>query len=150
MKGFVRYHESEHMDLTLQVGGITGEGIIYIPMGDMRYQPGVNYWIMGKSDFKLGETTRLKAQLYYTRYNGVFKYRAKLRAYDIWIADVPDITMGSYTIDGRVQFDWLLSDDLLFICGSNVRYNTLNWKNAIVDDGDEIRGAAFLHAQWSP
>jgi outer membrane receptor protein involved in Fe transport len=148
--GTLRYRKGRDLDLSLHAGIITGEGVVNIQMGDMRFTDGANYWVMGKSEIGLGEKIRLKSQLYYIRYIGDFHYRTELRAYDMWIADVPVFMISVDTLDGQVQLDWDLADSLLCILGANLRYNHLDADNVLASESDEVRAAGFVHVQWSP
>ncbi len=148
--GYLRYRRGSHLELSLHAGVIAGDGVVSIQMGDMRFTDGANPWVMGKAEIGLGENLRLKSQLYYTRYEGDFLFRTDLRAYDMWIADVPVFMVAVDTVDGQVQFDWDVLDNLLCILGANLRYNHLDTNNAIASESDEIRAAGFFHLQWSP
>jgi outer membrane receptor protein involved in Fe transport len=68
----------------------------------------------------------------------------------MWVADLPIFSIGAHSIDGQVQLDWQLGDNLLLICGGNLRYNTLDWENINVSEEDELRAAVFAHLQWMP
>jgi len=56
--------------------------------------------------------------------------------------------MSQHILDGQVQLDYHLSDDLLVIAGGSIRYTAFESVNTIPPDVFEIRGAGFLHAQW--
>ena len=148
--GYLRYRQGDHLDLSLHAGLVGGDGVIYIQMGDIRFSDGLNYWVMGKSEIGLGETVRLKGQLYYTSYSGYFTWSTDLRAYDIWVADIPTIYVEVNTLDAQVQLDWDLAQNLLCIAGANFRYNFLDLERVTASEGDEIRAAGFVHVQWSP
>ena len=68
----------------------------------------------------------------------------------MWVADLPIFSIGAHSIDGQVQLDWHLGDNLLLICGGNLRYNTLDWEKINVSEEDELRAAVFAHLQWTP
>ncbi|MFC1654584.1 TonB-dependent receptor plug domain-containing protein [Myxococcota bacterium] len=148
--GYLRYREGRDLDLSLHAGIIVGDGVIYIQLGDMRFTDGANYWVMGKSEIGLGEKIRLKSQLYYTNYTGDFIFRTELRAYDIFIASAPVMSVSVDTVDGQVQLDWDLTDNLMCISGANLRYNHLNTVNVYASEKDELRAAGFVNIQWSP
>jgi iron complex outermembrane receptor protein len=148
--GYLRYRKDRDFDLSLHAGVIAGKGTVYIQMGDINFSDGVNYWVMGKSELGLGEKIRLKGQVYYTSYSGYFTWLTDLRAYDIWVADIPSIFVGVNTLDAQVQFDWDLVESLLLIMGANFRYNFLDLERVTVSEEDEIRAAGFVHVQWSP
>jgi outer membrane receptor protein involved in Fe transport len=105
---------------------------------------------MGKSELRLTEGVRLKAQVYHSRYSAVYLYRTSLRAYDIWIGDVADLDVTTPTVDGQLQLDCQLLDNLLLIGGANLRYTSLDGKGIIPEKTSETRGAGFVHAQWQP
>ena len=148
--GYLRYRRGGDLDLSLHAGLVGGDGVIYIQMGDIRFSDGLNYWVMGKSEVGLGETVRLKGQLYYTSYSGYFTWLTDLRAYDIWVADIPTIYVEVNTLDAQVQLDWDVAECLLFIAGANFRYNFLDLERVTASEKDEIRAAGFAHVQWSP
>ena len=148
--GYLRYRKDGDLDLSLHAGLIAGKGTVYIQMGDINFTDGVNYWLMGKSEVGLGEKIRLKGQLYYTSYSGYFTWLTDLRAYDIWVADIPTIYVEVNTLDTQVQLDWDLTESLLFIVGANFRYSFLDLEKVIATESDEIRAAGFVHLQWSP
>lgn len=148
--GYLRYREGRDLDLSLHAGVTSGSGVIFIHVGDMRIDNAVNYWTMAKAGFGLAEDVRLKAQLYYTRYRGDFTSRTRFRAMGYWIADLPVVTWDSHLVDGQLQLDWRLAETLLLIGGANLRYSVLDWRNLVVTDDDELRGAGFVHLQWSP
>jgi outer membrane cobalamin receptor len=148
--GYVRYRKSRQLDLSLHAGAVGGEVVIYIHMGDLRCREALNYWVMGKSEIQVVEAARIKAQAYYSHYEGDFYARNKFRAYDMWIADIPVIVWDSHNVDLQVQFDWQPNDSLLFIGGGNLRYTTIDLQNANLSDNDESRGAGYLHVQWNP
>jgi outer membrane receptor protein involved in Fe transport len=122
--------------------------------GDILVDDVLAPWFCGKAELGLGESTRLKAQVYFNRYTGILHFRTQVRGYGLWIADLPDIDWNSNTMDGQVHFvqsDFLGIDDLLFIAGSNIRYSTLSGgENLLLPDEDEVRGAGFIHVQWEP
>jgi outer membrane receptor for ferrienterochelin and colicin len=105
---------------------------------------------MGQAVFGLGEKARLKAQIYYNSYYVDWHYRTSFIAFNVWVADVPDFYIDTYSVDGQVQLDYQILDDLLVIGGGNIRYTTLNSDNTIPQDIDELRGAGFIHVQWNP
>jgi outer membrane receptor protein involved in Fe transport len=91
----------------------------------------------------------LKAQVYHSYYESVYKYRTSLRAYNLWIADLPDFPNHTPTVDAQVQLDNQLGEGLLLISGANLRYTMMISENFTPDEIDELRGAVFTHAQWN-
>jgi hypothetical protein len=149
--GYLRYQDGERLDLSLHAGSVwEGGGLLYMTMGDIESADALYFFTMGKAAFALGETSRLQVQLYQARYACDVNYRAVLQAYDIWIADVPEQYWIINTLDAQVQFDWRPADRLLFIAGSNLRYNVMKGEKIILDDDDEFRGAGFFHVEWNP
>ena len=148
--GYLRYRKGQNLILSLQAGLVAGKGTVYIQMGDINFTDGVNYWVMGKSELGLGEKLRLKGQLYFTSYSGYFTWLTDLRAYDMWVADIPTIYVEVNTLDAQVQLDWDPIESLLCIVGANFRYNFLDLEKVIATETDEIRAAGFVHLQWSP
>lgn len=148
--GILRYQKGQKLDLSLHAGFVSGEGIFYTHIGDMHMSDTYNYWVMGKGDFALGEAIRLKAQIYYSFYRPTFRARSSLSAYDIFIADFPGFILDSPVVDGQVQMDFRIHDDLLVIGGANLRYLSLHCDTYDPRDMSELRGAGFVHAQWTP
>jgi outer membrane receptor protein involved in Fe transport len=105
---------------------------------------------MLKGIFTLSESAELKSQIYYSRLSADQFYRTQVRAYDIWIADFPDNSPLSNSVDGKLQLDWQILDNLLFISGANLRYTTLDWEKILLAPYDEVRGAVFTQVQWRP
>jgi len=147
--GYLRYQQGRELDLSLHAGVVDGDELNYMHMGDMRLTDAVNYWIMGKAEFALGEGHRLKAQVYHSCYESVYKYRTSLRAYDMWLADLPDFPNHTPTVDVQVQLDNQIGESLLMISGANLRYTTMTSESFTQDEVDELRGAVFTHAQWN-
>jgi iron complex outermembrane receptor protein len=147
-QGHLRYRRGQSLDLSLLAGVLPGGGTFFTIIGDMRISEAVNYWLMGKAEFALGEIARLKAQLYLNNWQGNFHSRGSFSAYNIWIATPPDFFIYSPTIDGQIQVDLQLSEDLLLIGGANLRYVTLDSENYVPSSILEFRGAVFVHAQW--
>jgi outer membrane receptor protein involved in Fe transport len=58
--------------------------------------------------------------------------------------------MNTNSVDGQVQLDFRVSDSLMLMAGGNLRYTTLESAQLVLRDDDELRGAGFVHAQWSP
>jgi iron complex outermembrane receptor protein len=147
--GYLRYQKGRELDLSLHAGVVDGGELNYVHMGDLRLTDAVNYWVMAKAEFALGEGHRLKAQVYHSYYESVYKYRTSLRAYNMWIADLPDFPNHTPTVDAQVQLDNQIADGLLLISGANLRYTTMISENFTPDEIDELRGAVFTHAQWN-
>jgi len=147
---YLRYHRGDDLDLSLHAGSVGGEGLVYVYAGDERITGALNYWVMGKSGLALTDALRLKAQLYYTRFQCGLNMRSGMSAYDIWIADFPDMHWDSQTIDGQLQVDLQVQDDLLLIGGGYVHYTVLDYENLILSSDTEVRGAVFGQMQWNP
>jgi outer membrane receptor protein involved in Fe transport len=149
--GYLRYQDGERLDLSLHFGVTWGAGgLAYMSMGDIDAPNATYHFAMGKAAYAFSESTRLQVQLYHARHESDLVYRARLQAYDIWIADVPTQHWTTDTADAQVQFDWRPADSLLLIAGSNLRYNTMEAEETILEDDDELRGAGFLHIEWNP
>jgi iron complex outermembrane receptor protein len=148
--GYLRYQHTDVLDVSLHAGMVVGELQNYFHMGDMRLTEAINYWIMGKSEHKLFEGLRLKAQVYHSRYVAIMVYRTSLRAYDIWIGDVADFDVNAPTVDGQLQLDYQATDNLLLTSGANLRYTAMKGIGLIPEKASELRGAGFVHAQWHP
>ena len=148
--GYLRYRSGDSLDLSLHAGSVGGDGLVYVHAGDERITGALNYWVMGKSDLALTDALRVRAQVYYTRFQCDLSMRSGMSAYDIWIADFPDMVWDSQTVDGQLQFDLRMLDDLLLIGGGYVHYTVLDYENLILSSDTEVRGAVFGQAQWSP
>jgi iron complex outermembrane receptor protein len=148
--GYLRYREGQKLDLSLHAGIVSGTGQFFTAVGDLYLRDARNYWVMGKADLSLGKKARLKTQLYYTNYDGIFISRASYGAYGIWVTDLPEFPLTTPVIDGKVQLDFQISDNLRFNAGGNLRYITLDSKNYIPSTLDEFRGAMFVDAGWNP
>ncbi len=146
--GHLRYRRGRSLELYVDTGVTGGGGLFFTHIGDMQVSDAINYWLLGKAEFALGDMTRLKAQLYYNGWIGSFHSRTDFSAYDIWIATPPDFTLDSPVMDGQVQVDVHLRGDLLLIGGANLRYITLDCENYEPERLSEFRGAVFAHAQW--
>jgi len=148
--GFVRYSLGERLSISVHGGAMEGTGNIFMHAGELRAGYVLNHWVMGKTELTLSEKFRLKAQLYHSRYYGEFTGRSSLAAFDVWLADTPDLHMDTNSMDGQVQLDFEVSDSLILMAGGNLRYTTLESAQLVLKDDDELRGAGFVHVQWSP
>ena len=146
--GYVRYQEGQDLDLSLHAGWVGGDGVFFVHMGDMRIGNATTLWSMAKAAFALGEKARLKAQFYHVRFRTDFDYRSEFYAYGIWVADIPDLVGITQTLDGQVQLDLEILENLDFIGGFNARYSFMDHENMYVVDDDELRMAVFAHVQW--
>jgi len=147
---WIRYRHGKELDLSLHAGGIFGEAMMYMFAGDMTAENVATPWLLVKADFRLGESSKLKTQVYWNHYQGDLGFRAQLRGYGVWIADFPDLLWRSDTVDAQIHFEHLFFDNLMFIAGTNLRYSTLSGGGLILNDDDEVRGAGFVHLQWEP
>jgi outer membrane receptor protein involved in Fe transport len=148
--GYLRYQKGDDLYLSLHAGSVGGDGLVYVYAGDERITGALNYWVMGKSELALLDAVRLRAQLYYTRFQCDLHMRSNISAYDVWIADFPDFSWDSQTVDGQLQLDVHVLEDFLLIGGGYVHYTALDHQNLIVSSNTEFRGAVFAHAQWTP
>jgi iron complex outermembrane receptor protein len=146
--GYLRYQQGQDLDLALHAGVAMGNGVFVVHMGDMRIENATTIWAMGKAAFALGEKARLKAQLYYIRFKTNFDYRSEFYAYDIWVADVPNMVAGQHLWDAQVQLDLEILESLMFIGGANARYSLIISEKMFASDDDELRLATFAHLQW--
>jgi iron complex outermembrane receptor protein len=147
--GFIRYSRGEQFNLSVHGGIMEGTGNIFMHAGELRAEHVLNHWVMGKGEAALGERFRLKAQLYHSRYYGEFQSRMSLDAFGVWLANPPSMNLDTNSIDGQVQIDFKVSDSLMLMAGGNLRYTTLEAAKLILTDDDELRGAGFIHVQWS-
>ncbi len=148
--GYLRYQKGRRLDLSLHAGMSEGDGGYFFHVGDFLGTNVLAYNLMGQATLGLGEKARLKAQIYYNSYYVDWHYRTSFMAYEVWVADVPDFYIDTYSVDGQVQLDYQILDDLLAIAGGNIRYTDLNSDNTIPQNIDELRGAGFIHVQWNP
>jgi iron complex outermembrane receptor protein len=149
--GWLRYRDGKTLDLSFHAGFNWGtDGLMYLSIADLRVTDALYYYFMGQGEFALGEGLKLKAQVYHLRHAGNFHYRTSLRGYDLWIGEFPDFTGFIPTLDGQVQLDWQIADQLLLIGGGNLRYTRVTGENIIIDGNEEVRGAGFASLQWSP
>ncbi len=146
--GYFRYQKSRDLDLSLHAGCAMGDGVFFVHMGDMRITDATTLWSMGKAAFSLGDKARLKMQFYYIRFKTDFDYRSEFYAYDIWVADIPDMLSGQHTLDAQVQLDLEILESLMLITGANARYSLIIAEKMLTTDEDELRLAAFSHLQW--
>jgi iron complex outermembrane receptor protein len=148
--GILRYQKGQKLDLSLHAGLVSGAGLYYTHIGDMHFRDMYNYWVMGRGEFTLSQAIRLKIQFYYSFYRPIMRARNSLRVYDIWIADFPEFEMDSPVADGQIQLDFQILDDLLVTGGANLRYIGLYCETFNPKEMTELRGAGFIHAQWTP
>jgi outer membrane receptor protein involved in Fe transport len=138
------------MELSLHGGAVLGEAVFFHNFGDWRLTDYLFYWSMAKAGFSVGPNARLKLQTYYSHVSVDQFYRTRISAYNIWIADAPDNTPLSSNLDGKIQFDWEIFENLLLVSGANIRYTSVDWEKVFLSPYDEIRGAGFLQVQWRP
>jgi len=146
--GYLRYRIGQRLDLSLHAGAALGDGTMYYVMGDFRSTDVLNHFEMLKSEIKLSEGLKFKAQIYHIHFDGDLFYRSSIESLGVWMAYLPNIHMNQHSFDGKVQLDYHLSEDFLVIAGGNIRYTTYESVNTIPSDIFELRGAGFLHAQW--
>jgi outer membrane receptor protein involved in Fe transport len=148
--GYLSYRTDDDTEVSLHGGFTRGEGSFFHNMGDWRQSDSLEYWLMLKGIFAFGANIELHSQIYYSRMSTDQFFRTQLSAYDIWIADFPDNHPLSHNLDGKLQLDWQILDNLLFISGVNLRYTTLDWDKILLAPYDEARGAIFTQVQWRP
>jgi iron complex outermembrane receptor protein len=150
-RGVVRYRIGQKLDLSLDAGFQTASGDTHLIIGDLSAKPGaILAHEMIKAKFKLGENTKLAAQLFHNWYEFSFQTRMRIWALGTWVTDLPDMDTFNHSIDGQVQVDHQATERILFIFGGNLRYtsnDTPQFSPAFVDD---VRGAGFVHAEWKP
>jgi hypothetical protein len=148
--GFLRYQAPSGLDVSLHGGLVAGDSMIYLFAGDARLNNLFTPWTMAKLSYAFSDKTRLASQVYFHRVDSLVDMRTDLYAFDMWIADLPDLGWISNTIDGQAQLEWQIQDGLLVVVGGNLRYSTLAGENFILDDDDELRGAGVAHLELSP
>ncbi len=148
--GYLRYRKGKDLELSLHADVVGGDGLFFVHMGDIRAEGALSYSFMGRAGIGLGETGRLRALAYYTRYTCDLFYRADFRAFDLWIADIPVMWWDAQALAGQLQIDWQFLDEFLVIGGANVHYTLLDQRSLGITDDAELRGAWFLQVQWSP
>jgi iron complex outermembrane receptor protein len=147
--GIVRYRQGRSLDLSLHAGAIKGHGHYYTHIGDMQIEDSFLFWVMGQGEFELAPIARLKSQVYFAHYNADLFSRTRLQAFDFWIADFPDFYVYFPVTDGQLQLNLQLADNLLLIGGANLRYQWLHCDTYDPQDSDELRGAGFVHVEWT-
>jgi iron complex outermembrane recepter protein len=147
--GSFHYRSDSGLHLSLQAGATGGEGLFYMDMGDLGFANAYNYWIFAKAETALAERFRLTSQIYFMTAHLDFRYRSKLQSMNTWLADMPDMTWNTYTLDGQAKIDLELFNDFFLIGGLQLRYTLLDNFFIIVNDASELRGAAWAHIQWT-
>jgi outer membrane receptor protein involved in Fe transport len=148
--GHIRYQTPGGLDLSLHGGLVSGDLMIYLFMGDTNLKDMWMPWVMSQANFAANENLQLKGQLYFHYLAGDVFPRADLRAYNMWIADLPILSWKSSTVDGQFHLEWKVVEGLLFTVGGNLRYSTLAGENFILDNDDELRGAGVAHLEVNP
>ena len=146
--GYLRYRLGQRLTLELHGGVAYGGGTMYFVMGDFRTSHVLNHFEMAKAELALAEGLKLKAQVYHIRFDGDLLYRASIESLGFWLAYLPNLHFESNTLDGQVQLDYQVIDDLLLTAGGNIRCTISDSVNTIPTDVMELRGAGFVHAQW--
>ncbi|MBW1806698.1 MAG: TonB-dependent receptor [Deltaproteobacteria bacterium] len=146
---YLRYQKGNSLDLSLHGGVMDGGGPLYMICGDFNAQV-LNHFVMAQAKIVLTDDLSLKVQFYQVRYDGRFHYRSTFKAFEFWLADLPDFIMDTSSYDGQIQIDWRAGDWLQLIGGATVRYTSL-WSDKVVAQGlSELRGAGFVQAQFQP
>ncbi len=146
--GYLRYRVGQRLDLSLHAGAALGGGTMYFVWGDFRSSDVINHFEMAKAEIGLARDLKLKAQVYHIHFEGNLLYRASIESLGFWLAFIPDIFFGIDTLDGQVQLDYPVLEDLLLTAGGNIRLTICEGVNSIPSEIFEIRGAGFLHGQW--
>jgi outer membrane receptor for ferrienterochelin and colicin len=147
--GYLRFRQGRKLDVSVHGGVVGGDGSVFILSGDFHGSSVVNHYTMGKAAIGLGDSLDLKAQIYHVRFFSEFHCRNRFESRGIWMADVPDFYLDANTVDGQVQVDFQPSPKLMLIGGGNIRYTHQVSDVILPHELSELRGAAFLHAQWS-
>jgi outer membrane receptor for ferrienterochelin and colicin len=145
--GYIRYQHGKDLDLSLHYGAMYGVGFMYVFFGDFIDRNVLNHYVTAKADIGLTEGLRLQAQVYHIRFDGDFHFRSTIKAFDQWLANIPDLFIDTNTVDVQVQLDWKAADWLHLIGGANLRYTTLVSDKVVAQELSELRGAGFLQAQ---
>ncbi|MBW1873732.1 MAG: TonB-dependent receptor, partial [Deltaproteobacteria bacterium] len=146
---YLRYQKGNSLDLSLHGGVMDGGGPLYMICGDFNAQV-LNHFVMAQAKIVLTDDLSLKVQFYQVRYDGRFHYRSTFKAFEFWLADLPDFIMDTSSYDGQIQIDWRAGNWLQLIGGATVRYTSL-WSDKVVAQGlSELRGAGFVQAQFQP
>jgi iron complex outermembrane recepter protein len=146
---YLHYQKGTKLDLSLHGGVMDGNGPLYMICGDFTATV-LNHFAMAKAKIGLTDDLSLSVQFYQIRFDGRFHYRSIFKAFNFWLADLPDFTMDTSSYDGQIQIDWHASDWLHLIAGATVRYTSL-WSDKVVAQGlAETRGGGFVQAQFQP
>jgi outer membrane receptor protein involved in Fe transport len=148
--GYLRYRQGRRLDLSLHAGGSLGAGIMFMAVGDFWATNVLNHYVMGRAEIGLSDTIKLKAQLYHIRFYSDFQARNSFQSLGVWLADIPKFFLDINTVDGQVQLDFQILESLLLTGGGNLRYTVSDSDKLITETPSELRGAGFIHAQWSP
>jgi len=149
-RGRVRYRSGEKLDLSLHYGVVSAEGMMQMYVGDLYCNDVTNFFVMGQAKVSFSDWMKLKAQLYYSHYHAGFQVRNPIYSYGVWVADVPDFRADTPTVDGQLQLDLQVLENLLVIFGTNIRYSHMSAESLVPNEISEIRGAALAHLQWTP
>jgi iron complex outermembrane receptor protein len=147
--GYLRYRQGRKLDLSLHAGGSLGAGIMFMAVGDFWATSVLNHYVMGQAAIGLGDRIKLKAQLYHIRFYSDFQARNSFQSLGVWLADIPKFFLDISTVDGQVQLDFQILESLLLTGGGNLRYTFSDSDKLITETPSELRGAGFIHAQWS-
>jgi len=148
--GYLRYQKGRALDLSLHCGFASAEGMMHMYVGDLRTTGIYDYFAMIRADLSPADWLELKTQMYYTAYHSTYHFRVPISSFGTWVANVPKFHAETPTLDGKVQADVRIREDLLVIAGVNLRYTHMQSDELIPSEIDETRGAGFVHAQWTP
>ncbi len=149
-QGYLRYQLGRDLSVSLQGGVMNGDGYMYLVLGDFTDRNVFNHYITAKTEIALADNLILKAQVYHIRFRGDFHYRSSIVAFGQWLADVPDFSVTTNTVDTQLQIDYRAGDWLHLVGGTNFRYNMLDSDKIFGRNLTEMRGAVFLQAQLQP
>jgi iron complex outermembrane recepter protein len=149
-QSYLRYQHGRDLDVSIHGGVMNGHGYMYLVMGDFVDRNVLNHYVTAKAEIGLTDNLRLKAQVYHIRFTGDFHYRSTFRAFGQWLANIPDFSVTTNTVDTQLQIDWRASDWLHLVGGMNFRYNTMDSEKITARNLSEMRGAGFLQAQFQP
>ncbi len=148
--GYLSYQTGNLTEISLHAGVATGSGIFFHNLGDWRESDSLFYWLMVKGGYAFSSNARLASQIYYSRLSSDQFYRSRVSAYNIWLADLPDNSPITHSLDCKLQLDWQIMDNFVFTSGANIRYTAVDWEKIFLAPYDEVRGAALVNVQWRP
>ena len=143
-----RYRKGDSVDFSMHAGLVTARFLMYSALGEVNLDDASTAFVMTKAAIKVSPKLKATAQIYLHRNEAQVQLRARVRALDTWLADIPGFHTISNTLDGQLQVDWLPTQDFMLIAGGNLRYTSLSAIQLIPERDDETRAAGFAHAEW--